>query len=68
MKNVKEPARFCLGDRGRYWYLIPVEKLDAWFRFTALDEDDPRSRKVPKWAKMICGPHCLSFTDPREDW
>jgi hypothetical protein len=58
--------RFFLSrDCSGHWYLIPLEKVIAWEKFSAIDEDDPRSWKVPKWAKMIDGAESITFTDPQ---
>jgi hypothetical protein len=67
-KAKKEERYFLDRDNSSHWYLIPVSKADAWYKFSAIDEDDPRGWKVPKWAKPIGGsPTMVTFTDPKID-
>lgn len=44
-------------------FVIPVEKLDEWFAWLGLDEDDPASWNVPSFAREVGV--MLTFTDPQ---
>lgn len=44
-------------------FVIPVEKLEEWFAWLELEEDDPASWNLPKFARGVSD--MLTFTDPQ---
>lgn len=44
-------------------FVIPVEKLEEWFAWLGLEEDDPASWNLPKFARGVGD--MLTFTDPQ---
>lgn len=51
-------------DESSHRYYIPFDRLEHWWEWSEIDEDDPASWDVPDYARRIDGGY-LTFTDPR---
>jgi hypothetical protein len=55
-------------DNCSHWYVIPDDKLRAWFQWTELDSEDEASWDVPYYAKEVGGcPALVKFKEYRID-
>lgn len=52
-------------DNDSHWYLIPVERREAWNRWLDLDPDAEEAWDAPEWARPLGGGvSAISFTEP----
>ena len=53
--EVKSEECVVVSDNSCHRYIIPFNKLGDWNKFMELDDDNPSSWDVPKYAKRIDG-------------